>query len=107
MDLAHGYLISIGGAPHLADIDVEPDLRTSSVFVKRVLNLARKDRLSQRKSGVIDNDDGPLMIITVVLRILLEDVQRYAESWGKEGTINAFQKYLPASSTLNNMPRTH
>ncbi|KAG6860948.1 hypothetical protein C0995_005778 [Termitomyces sp. Mi166 len=89
MDLPHGYLIFIGGAPHLADINVEPDLKTSPFFVKRVLSLVKKERLSRQ-----------LILRTRVLPILLEDVQRYAESWGTEGTINPSEEIFELTFQL-------
>ncbi|KAF8156012.1 cytochrome P450 [Crassisporium funariophilum] len=77
LDMKEGYRILMGGAPVLDDINVKAendDKDGVSGFVKRLLLLLRKDR------------------VTDVLPVLLEDVNRRMKGWGAEGKINPFKE---------------
>jgi len=75
LDMVEGYKILMGGAPLLEDIDLDvTKVEGTSVFIKRLLLLLRKDR------------------ITETLPVLLEDVNRRMMDWGREGRINPFKE---------------
>ncbi|KAG6860941.1 hypothetical protein C0995_005771 [Termitomyces sp. Mi166 len=74
LDLTEGYRIFMGGIPQLSDIAAEADQSNLSFFLKRLLNLLKKQRVNQ------------------LLPTLFEDVQRRMEDWGKEGILNPFKE---------------
>ena len=55
-DLRHEYIILMG-APHLADVDVGPDLRTPRIFFKRVLNQEKTRSMQRGSSSSVTNQN--------------------------------------------------
>lgn len=69
-----GYIILMGGAPRIDDIDVSNDGDDSALFVRRLSILLRKERLSD------------------MIPVLLNDIHCRMTAWGEEGTIDPFNK---------------
>ncbi|PPQ75528.1 hypothetical protein CVT24_013234 [Panaeolus cyanescens] len=74
IDMSEGYRILLGGIPDLEDINIERETDQTTQFIKRLLLLLRRDRISD------------------TLPLLFDDVHRRMSDWGTQGTINPFRE---------------
>ena len=99
LDLS-GYRILLGGLPRLEDINMDSSLKDQvPEHVKRILLLSRTERLADG-APIIPSFFLPTLISlsTLVLPLLLEDVNRRMKDWGTEGKLNPFNEVYDVCS---------
>ncbi|PPR02168.1 hypothetical protein CVT24_011356 [Panaeolus cyanescens] len=75
LDFTEGYKILMGAAPRLSEVEIKTDTEGDVTwFNKQLAHLLNRNRL---------ND---------MLPSLMEDIDRRAQQWGTEGTMDPFQK---------------
>lgn len=97
IDMTEGYKILLGGIPNLEDINIEPEADQTTQFIKRLLLLLRRDRISDSKCSL---QVSLVQILTfyTALPLLFDDVHRRMSDWGTQGTINPFREVYDVST---------
>ena len=101
LSFVEGYKILSGGAPRLADINVNDEGAGEDVrgFVHRLLLLLRKERVADGACPLWCSHC-LLTSFSSVLPVLLDDLNDRMLDWGTKGKINPFKEVYDVRSIL-------